>query len=164
MSEPRRQPVRNLSVLRRELPDVLRKLGVEGDPHRKAARYCSSVKPATRPVAMSSMRRMPCFTASFSGAGSTTLSTRRRASSRRSSGGSSSAARDRSAVSMGKDYFADRAMQAGVGVTATPSSLVLYLKNSGNEKTGDGGVASTRLRRGVAATPTASPTHGKTAG
>ena len=57
--------------------------------HLKAARYCSFVNPRVRPVAISSIRRMPSRTASFRGSGVTTLSTKRRASSSRSSGGSS---------------------------------------------------------------------------
>src|SRR5439155_19003771 len=53
-SESQCKPVGNLRVFTLELPDVLRKLRVENHPHRSAARYCSSVKPSTRPVAMSS--------------------------------------------------------------------------------------------------------------
>jgi hypothetical protein len=85
---------------------------MEEYPHPRAARYCSSVKPCTRPVTMSSIRLMPSAIASFKTAGATTLSTRRRANSRRSSGGNSSARRDTSVATMNEAYLLGSPKQA----------------------------------------------------
>jgi hypothetical protein len=90
VAEAHRQTVRDGIVIRLELPDVLWKVRVLNDSHRSAEQNCSSERPAVRPAAMSSIRRIPSATASFSTADVTTLSTSRRANSRRSSAGRSS--------------------------------------------------------------------------
>jgi len=72
---------------RRSLPYAFTEHGVEEDPDPRAAGYCSSVRPCTRPVAISSIRRTPSLMASFKEAGVTTLSIRRRANSSRTSVG-----------------------------------------------------------------------------
>jgi len=99
------------SVLLLESTNILRKLRMEEDPHPRAARYCSSDKPSTRPVTISSMRRIPSAIASFNDAGATTLSTRRLASSKRSSAGSSRAARDKSSETMEEEYSGTKTRQ-----------------------------------------------------
>src|ERR1017187_6583893 len=86
---------------------------MENHRHDSAARNCSSVKPLTRPAAMSSIRRTPSVTASLSVAGATTLSTKRRASSNRSSAESSNAAFDNSVADIGLIYFDTDTWQAG---------------------------------------------------
>ncbi len=106
------QNVARAAIVRLESPLILWKLRVKQYFHCTAARYCSSDNPTTRPVATSSIRRMPSLTASVKDAGSTTLSTRRRASSRRSSGGNPKAVRDSSVLSMMAFYLAHGSAQA----------------------------------------------------
>lgn len=89
LAEPRRETFGNWQIADFKFPNITRKLGMKKHGHFKAARYCSSVNPCVRPVAISSIRRMPSRTASFKGSGATTLSTKRRANSSLSSGGRS---------------------------------------------------------------------------
>jgi len=64
---------------------------MKNHPHSRAVRNSSSVKPFTRPVATSSIRRMPSAMAAVRLSGATALSTNPRARSSRSSGGNSKA-------------------------------------------------------------------------
>src|SRR5260370_9089537 len=123
-SKARGKPLRDARVLRLEFPDVLWQLRVKEGVHPRAARYSASVRPRTRPVAMSSIRRMPSATASLSGTGATTLSTNRRANSKRSSGGNSSARCDKSAELIAEHYLIARPTQVPIIRSGVPSSGV----------------------------------------
>jgi len=109
------EAVGNICVIPLELPDIVRKLRVKEHFHPNAERYSSSVRPFTRPVATSSMRRMPSATALLTDSGAITLSTSRRASSKRSSAGNSRAICEIFSEPMQKDYSCPFATQARIG-------------------------------------------------